>query len=101
MSHVFISYSHEDQEYAHKLAEYLEEHKFVVWIDKHIGYGKKWEREIEQAINQCAAFIVVMTPDANESTWVDNECTHANDNAKSTFPILLEGQCFLRYKALQ
>lgn len=39
MSHIFISYSHKDSEYAHKLADALKEAGFEVWIDGRSDYG--------------------------------------------------------------
>lgn len=42
MSHIFISYSHKDSDYAHRLAEALEAYLLDVWIDDRIDYGAAW-----------------------------------------------------------
>jgi len=70
MSHIFISYSHKDSDYAHQLAHSLEERGLVVWIDERIDYGTRWPRVIQENLDACAAFILVMTPRSFESVWV-------------------------------
>jgi hypothetical protein len=91
MSHIFISYSHADSEYAHRLADALQEAGFEVWIDGRIDYGSAWPRVIQDNLDACAAFIVVMTPRAYASDWVQNELNRAKRKRKPIFPLLLEG----------
>ena len=91
MSHIFISYSHKDSEYAHKLADSLQERGLAAWIDDRIDYGTRWPRVIQEHVDTCSAFIVIMTPNSYESEWVQNELTRAKRKHKSIFPLLLEG----------
>jgi hypothetical protein len=42
MGHIFISYSHKDKAYVHRLAEALQNENFDVWIDDRIDYGTRW-----------------------------------------------------------
>lgn len=91
MPHIFISYSHADSAYAHKLAEKLKQEGFSVWIDNRISYGAVWPREIQERLDACAAFIVIMTPHSYESDWVQNELVRAQSRKKLIFPMLLEG----------
>ena len=42
MSHIFISYSHDDSDYAHRLVRELEQEGFTAWIDERIDYGTQW-----------------------------------------------------------
>lgn len=92
MSHIFISYSHTDRAYAHQLAEALTARGFAVWYDDRIDYGEDWWREIDQAINDCVAVIVLMSPDAQDSRWVQREIALAEDRDKRLFPLLLAGE---------
>lgn len=92
MSHVFISYGKKNQDYARKLADYLLEQGFDVWIDDKIDYGTKWWRVIVRAIEECAAFIVIMTPESGASDWVEREVMLALQWNKSVFPLLLSGE---------
>ncbi|MBL8153871.1 MAG: protein kinase [Anaerolineae bacterium] len=94
LGHVFISYSRRDQDYARQLADQLRTNGFGVWIDDRIDYGDRWFKEIEQAIVDCAAITVIMTPDSHESEWVHREILIAKREKKPIFPLLLKGQEF-------
>jgi formylglycine-generating enzyme required for sulfatase activity len=94
MSHIFISYSRKDKVYAQRLAEDIRRHGFDVWIDERIDYGDRWWRTIVEAINDCAAFVVVMSPHAEKSEWVESELLLAKKRRKLIFPLLLEGEEF-------
>jgi acyl-CoA hydrolase len=93
-NHVFVSYSRQDQTYARKLADDLRRRSVDVWIDDRIDYGDRWWRTIVQAIRASAAFVVVMTPDSEESEWVEREVMLAMDEEKPIFPLLLHGKGF-------
>ena len=86
MSHIFISYSKKNRDYARQLADKLLELGFDVWIDDRIDYGENWEREIFKAIDGCSAFVVLMTPESYESDWVLRECQYADKRKKPQFP---------------
>jgi len=92
MAHIFISYSHKDSDYAHRLAEELEQKGFSVWIDDRIDYGTQWPRVIQEHLDDCSAFIVIMTPRSYQSDWVQNELSRAKRKGKKVFPLLLEGE---------
>ncbi len=101
MKDIFISYSHEDRDYAHKLIEILKEKGVSVWIDDRIDYGKPFPQEIEMHIDSCSAFIVIMTPHSRKSTWVSNELNCAIDNDKPIFPLLLKGTRWFEVATIQ
>lgn len=102
MSYIFISYSHKDAEYAHKIAHALEEAKFSVWIDDRIDYGTQWPHVIQENLDNCGVFVVIMTPQAYQSHWVQNELSRAQRKAKPIFPLLLEGnEPWLQVEATQ
>lgn len=91
MGHVFISYSHKDTEYAHGLADNLQSIGFDVWIDERLDYGSQWPYELQMRLDSCDAFILIMTPRAYASEWVQNELQRAKRKLKPIFPLLLEG----------
>jgi hypothetical protein len=101
MSHIFISYSHKDSEYAYKLARALKQEGFSVWIDDRIDYGTEWPSEIEENLDKSGVFIVIMTPNSKNSNWVQNELTRAERLEKQILPLLLEGEIWLSVEALQ
>jgi hypothetical protein len=91
MGHIFISYSHQDADYAQKLAKRLQEKGFDVWIDARLDYGSQWPREIQKQLDSCAGFILIMSPRAFASEWVQSELSRAKRKQKPIFPLLLEG----------
>jgi hypothetical protein len=91
MSHIFISYSHKDTEYAHKLADVLQDKGFAVWIDERLDYGSQWPHEIQKQLDSCYAFIVIMSPRSFESEWVQSELQRAKRKMKPVLPLLLDG----------
>jgi hypothetical protein len=101
MAHVFISYSREDSEYAHLLVKTLEDMGFAVWIDDKIDYGTKWADVIENNIDHCGALILIMSPDAQDSSWVKRELALAQAKNKPLFPLLLAGQLWPEVEDVQ
>jgi hypothetical protein len=100
--HVFISYSHgADAGYVRRLASYLRDAGLTVWFDHEIVSGDRWARVIRERIDSCAAFIVVMTPQADASRWVGREIAHAETLNKPVLPLLLEGRPFFSLSDVQ
>jgi hypothetical protein len=91
MGHIFISYSHKDNDYAHKLADMLQRGGFDVWIDARLDYGSQWPQEIQRQLDSCSAFIIIMSPRAFDSEWVQSELNRAKRKSKPIFPLLYEG----------
>jgi len=91
MGHIFISYSHKDTKYAHRLADSLQSKGFDYWIDERLDYGSQWPHEIQKQLDTCDAFILVMSPRSFASDWVQSELQRAKRKQKPIFPILLEG----------
>lgn len=95
MSHLFISYSRSDLDFARYLRASLEAESFRVWMDeKQLSAGMDWWGEIEASIDSCAAFVVIMSPEARDSVFVQNEILRAIDQKKPIFPVLLSGKSF-------
>jgi formylglycine-generating enzyme required for sulfatase activity len=92
--YVFISYSRKDQAYTRRLADELRGRGFSVWNDDRIDFGDRWWQTIVQAIRDSSALIVVMTPDSEESEWVEREVQLALSERKPVFPLLLSGKGF-------
>lgn len=92
MAHVFISYSKQDRDYARRLADYIIGLDIDVWIDDRIDYGSHWWDEIDRAIADCHALIVIMTPESISSRWVRREVMLADERDKPIFPLLLQGE---------
>jgi len=94
MGHVFISYSHSDAEYALEIAQELDRRGFSFWIDTNILPGERWTKEVVDNLNNASALIVIMTPEADRSEWVEREILVAQRQSKPIFPLLLAGDEF-------
>lgn len=92
--HIFISYSRRDGDYAHRLRTFFIDNDLPVWIDDEIEHGDQWFHQINEAIESCVAFVVIMSPDAEQSEWVHKEILLAKRYKKPIFPVLLSGDEF-------
>jgi len=92
--HIFISYAREDQDYARNLAESLRRQGFDPWMDDRIDPGARWWSTIVEQVRSCGAFVVVMTPEAEKSEWVERECLLALNAGREIVPLLLRGAGF-------
>ena len=93
---IFISYSSADRTYVLQLAEHLTAVGLPVWYDAEIDRGSRWADVIEERINGCAAFVVVMSPSSRASEWVEREIDQAQLRHRPIFPLLLSGERFFR-----
>jgi formylglycine-generating enzyme required for sulfatase activity len=91
MGHIFISYSHKDIGYAQKLVKALDQAGFSPWVDERLDYGSQWPLELQEHLDTCEAFIVLMTPSSLVSEWVQSELSRAKRKNKPIFPLLLDG----------
>jgi hypothetical protein len=94
-AHIFVSYSRHDQKYVNQLVSHLRMYGLVCWIDRSgIDYGSRWKTVVRDAVDSCGACVVVMTPEAEESQWVDREISRAEEGRKPILPLLLRGTKF-------
>ncbi len=82
MTDVFISYAHEDQAFAERLAQALEAEGLSVWWDHNIPPGSTWETFIARGITEARCCIVVWSGHSVASDWVKEEATLAKDGGK-------------------
>ena len=86
---IFISYSRRDQEFVLNLARDLEERGGRVWLDQaDIRGGTQWRNSIADGIQQAGAFLLVISPDAMESEYVNLELDIAEEHGKPIFPLI-------------
>ncbi len=86
---IFISYSRRDLEFVTRLASDLDEKVAGVWFDKaDIQPGQKWRDEIINGIQRCKAVVLVLSPDAAGSKYVQMEINTALESGKTIIPIL-------------
>ncbi len=88
--YVFISYRQVDQEYVERLAAHLRAQGVAVWLDDQIQSGESFAHVVGAHIRECAAMIVVASPAAIESAWLEREILYAQQRAKPIFPLVLD-----------
>jgi hypothetical protein len=98
---VFVSYAREDTDYVQDLISLLRNSGLPVWADDRIDFGDRWWRTIVANIRSSVAMVVVMTPAAEESKWVEREILLADKLEKPIFPLLLRGEAFALLITLQ
>jgi hypothetical protein len=89
MGHIFISYDHEDIDFAENVKHEIENAGFTAYMDKDgLHAGDNWRREIDQAIRESSALIVIMTPNAKNSEYVNYEWAFAFGAGRKVIPLL-------------
>ena len=94
---VFISHSHQDREFAQRLASDLTKKGIQVWFDGwKLELGDDLTRKIQAAIQTHRFLIIILSPDALKSEWVNIEWTAAfvrgiEEKRECVLPLLYRG----------
>ncbi|WP_114954257.1 TIR domain-containing protein [Sphingosinicella terrae] len=87
-AHVFVSHSSDNRELANELAAFLERRGIRIWIaPRDVRPGMDYSEELQRAIEECAAFVVLVTDMANKSPYVRAETEMAFSTHKPIFPV--------------
>ena len=92
MRHVFVSYCHDDADFAQILKEQLVQAGFPVWKDLDLQAGDNWRSEIEEAIRGALAVALVLSERAAASAYVSFEWAFALGAGIPVLPLLLKIQ---------
>ena len=76
-SHIFISFKTEEQEIASKLKDALIYAGYEVWWQKEIQCGQEWHGEIDKALMEAGAVVVLWSESSLKSEWVKHEASQA------------------------
>lgn len=89
MTQVFISYSRKDITFVDRLAADLKNAGIDVWYDvSGIAGGDRWRMEIENALRSSQYVIVVLSPDAIASEWVEREFLFSSNLKRKIIPLM-------------
>ncbi len=87
---IFISYGHEDAEFARHVREQLQAWDYQTWLDSdNIPHGAYWPDAIDAGLKNSDVVLGVMTQDSVTSRNVKNEWDWALENEKPLFLLLL------------
>jgi formylglycine-generating enzyme required for sulfatase activity len=88
MTQIFVSYSRKDLTFIERLAADLKKYQFKVWYDlSNLEGGSRWYKAIEQAIKDSQYVMVLLSPDAIASEWVNDEVAFARTHKKKIIPL--------------
>ena len=82
MASVFLSYDREDAATAGAVARALEKAGHSVWWDRQIAGGSEYSREIEQALRDAEAVVVLWSAKSVQSPWVRDEAASGRDRGR-------------------
>jgi hypothetical protein len=86
--HVFISHGSDDRDQANALCGYIEARGIRTWIaPRDVRPGQDYSEQLQHAIEQCVAFVVLVTDKANSSPYVRAETEMAFSTHKPIFPV--------------
>lgn len=89
-THLFLSHSKVDGDFAELLKHRLEQIGFAAWIDTdRLDAGVDWRQEIDDSIRKALAMIAIMSPEARSSEYVTYEWAFAWGTGKRIIPIML------------
>lgn len=90
--HAFLSYSHHDTDIMRRVRTDLIDAGLEVWTDESLVPGTpSWKNAIEDAIQNTMTLVVLLSPDAKHSDWIEKEIEYASACNVRVVPILVRG----------
>jgi eukaryotic-like serine/threonine-protein kinase len=88
---VFISHASEDHALAVEVCELLEQRDLTCWIaPRDVGAGLEWDEAILDAIELSHSFLLLLSANANRSSFVKNELNRAFSGGKPIVTFRME-----------
>ena len=82
MASVFLSYVRDDADRTRGIVDALERAGHSVWWDQHIKAGAQYSKEIDRALKEADAIVVLWSERSVESAWVRDEATAGRDSGR-------------------
>ena len=82
MIRVFLSYAREDVGTAKALADHIGRAGHDVWWDRHIQGGSRFTNEIDRALKDAEAIVVLWSEHSVQSAWVQDEAGEGRDSGR-------------------
>lgn len=88
----FVSYTRSDRRYIRRLAVHLRLAGVRIWYDNDLAWGDQFTQAIPDRIRYSLGVIVIMSPAAEQSPWVEREILEGQRYDRQFLPILLRGE---------
>jgi len=90
VARIFLSYARDDADAAKQLASCISDSGHEVWWDRHLHAGSRFAAEIDKALKDAEAVVVMWSPSSIESAWVQDEAAEGRDSGRLV-PVSLAG----------
>ena len=92
MSHIFITHTPSERDYARKLGEYLVSKGINVWVNDQTDESQERLALSNKAIEEAAAVIIIMSRSSQTSALVLRDLSTADHHKKLLLPVLFSGE---------
>lgn len=88
--YVFVSYSRKDKQAAYPIIEQMVKDGYRVWFDEGLDSGSEWVETVAKRINDCAAYVALISNRAVNSHTCRQEINFAVKKRKQFLSVMLE-----------
>ncbi len=103
MARLFLSYARTDVDRARQLAGLLGDSGHDVWWDRELHGGSRFATEIDKALQEAEAVVVLWSKSSLDSAWVQDEAAEGRDSGRLV-PVVLDSSRpplgFRQYQAI-
>jgi adenylate cyclase len=82
LARIFLSYARDDVDAAKQLAACIADAGHEVWWDRHLHGGSRFATEIDKALKDAEAVVVLWSPTSIDSAWVQDEAAEGRDSGR-------------------
>jgi len=82
LARIFLSYARDDADAAKQLAGCITDAGHEVWWDRHLHGGSRFATEIDKALKDAEAVVVLWSPTSIDSAWVQDEAAEGRDSGR-------------------
>ena len=90
MARLFLSYARTDVDRARQLAGLLGDSGHDVWWDRELHGGSRFAAEIDKALQEAEAVVVLWSKTSLDSAWVQDEAAEGRDSGRLV-PVVIDG----------